>query len=104
MGVDYYACDHCGETFPDCGTYIHCEHGHMIGPCCFPHHEARGARRIALEWPEDQMVDTNDYGDAVKEAFCPVCKAGGSTEQQLEKAKQEIARLNAIIEKYKESE
>lgn len=27
MGVDYYACNSCGETFPDCGDYTHCECG-----------------------------------------------------------------------------
>lgn len=25
MGVDYYACNNCGETFSDCGHYITCE-------------------------------------------------------------------------------
>ena len=23
MGVDYYVCDHCGESYPDCGDYRH---------------------------------------------------------------------------------
>lgn len=25
MGVDFYPCDDCGETFPDCGVYFWCE-------------------------------------------------------------------------------
>lgn len=25
MGVDYYTCDYCDDTFPDCGYYVHCE-------------------------------------------------------------------------------
>jgi len=25
MGVDYYACKNCGDTFPDCGDYVSCE-------------------------------------------------------------------------------
>lgn len=24
MGVDYYPCQRCGETFPNCGWYIRC--------------------------------------------------------------------------------
>lgn len=25
MGVDYYVCAYCGETFPDAGYYVSCE-------------------------------------------------------------------------------
>jgi hypothetical protein len=25
MGVDWYPCEQCGETFPDCRDYSHCE-------------------------------------------------------------------------------
>ena len=25
MGIYYFACDYCGETFPDCGYYVSCE-------------------------------------------------------------------------------
>lgn len=25
MGIDYYSCKSCGETFPDCGEYVYCE-------------------------------------------------------------------------------
>ena len=25
MGVDWIACNRCGETFPDCGDYVTCE-------------------------------------------------------------------------------
>lgn len=24
MGVDYYVCEYCGETFPDAGYYASC--------------------------------------------------------------------------------
>ena len=27
MGVDYYACESCGDTFPDCGDFVSCECG-----------------------------------------------------------------------------
>ena len=25
MSVDYYTCNYCEETFPDCGSYVSCE-------------------------------------------------------------------------------
>jgi len=25
MGVDFYTCEYCGEAFPDCGEYVHCD-------------------------------------------------------------------------------
>ena len=25
MGVDFYVCRACDETFPDCGPYVRCE-------------------------------------------------------------------------------
>ncbi len=25
MSVDYYTCNHCGDTFPDCGYFVSCE-------------------------------------------------------------------------------
>jgi hypothetical protein len=35
MGVDYYSCVKCGETFSDAGDYASCEGcGSMFGPCC----------------------------------------------------------------------
>ena len=84
MGVDYYSCDNCGETFPDCGIYIHCENGHRIGPCCFPKVNGRYTGR----WPEDQTTeDAPDYGTAVMENRCPVCAKGGNETQRLEKAR-----------------
>lgn len=27
MGVDFYSCKSCGDTFPDCGDYVYCECG-----------------------------------------------------------------------------
>ncbi|ALA47887.1 hypothetical protein SUNDANCE_71 [Brevibacillus phage Sundance] len=29
MGVDFYACHKCGETFPDCGYHVGCECGNV---------------------------------------------------------------------------
>ncbi len=27
MGVDFYSCHYCEETFPDCGSYVSCKCG-----------------------------------------------------------------------------
>lgn len=29
MGIDYYACEHCGDTFPDVGSYESCNCGRV---------------------------------------------------------------------------
>jgi hypothetical protein len=29
MGVDFYACENCADTFPDCGPHYHCECGRV---------------------------------------------------------------------------
>ena len=29
MGIDYYSCTHCGETFNDCGYFISCDCGNI---------------------------------------------------------------------------
>jgi len=33
MGVDFLVCDHCGETFCDCGTYYICSCGRKFDEC-----------------------------------------------------------------------
>lgn len=49
MGVDYYSCNFCGETFPDCGHYVNCECGYNW--CSEECAEADGY--IYKEWEED---------------------------------------------------
>jgi hypothetical protein len=90
MGVDFYSCDNCGETFPDCGPHIRCEHGHTIGPCCYPHNEE--------DWPEGQTTEDEEGSNVVMAAHCPVCARGGSEAQRLDEAQATIARLTAELE------
>lgn len=35
MSIDFYVCDKCGETFPDCSEYTYCEdcNGNLCGDC-----------------------------------------------------------------------
>lgn len=98
MGVDYYTCENCGETFPDCGTYAKCEHGHHIGPCCFPKVHGKYLRA----WPEDQTIEDHpDYGHCVKEAHCPVCAKGGNDAQKLRKSESD---LSAAVKRAEDAE
>ena len=43
MGVDFYACENCGHTFPDCGDYTSCECGRHW--CCDDCAESEGYRQ-----------------------------------------------------------
>lgn len=46
MGVDWYSCKRCGETFPDCGDYVSCECGES--------------------WCSDECAEADGY----KEEYC----------------------------------
>ena len=42
MGVDWYSCNNCGDTFPDCGDYVDC-------PYCGTH------------WCSDECAEKDGY-------------------------------------------
>lgn len=54
MSVDYYVCNYCGETFPDCGKYISCECGNRW--CSDECAEADGFR---VDVDTDKEYDTS---------------------------------------------
>jgi len=77
MGVEFYTCAKCGDTYPDCGPHDRCENHHGLGPCCMNHgigHENHEAR---------------DDDGALLAAHCPVCQSGGT---ELEKLRAERDR------------
>lgn len=43
MGVDWYSCRNCGDTFPDCGDFVSCECGEHW--CDYDCAEANGFER-----------------------------------------------------------
>lgn len=54
MGVDFWACRNCGETFPDCGYYTGCSCGEVW--CCESCAKADGfAEEIDEE--TDEVID-----------------------------------------------
>jgi hypothetical protein len=65
MGVDFYACENCGHTFPDCGDYFGCECGAIF---C----SSECGVRISEEVPTgDKYADGEDkYEDRTTCSFC----------------------------------
>lgn len=60
MGVDFYICHYCQETFPDCGSYTHCGncYNHWCSDEC--------AEKEGWILPED----SDDYEDST----CSFCR------------------------------
>lgn len=71
MGVDFYACNYCGETFPDCGDFTMCECGTRW--CCDGCAEAEGYQReedgftpVGSRWKQEtscQYCRQEDFAD-----------------------------------------
>lgn len=78
MGVDFYACNNCGDTFPDCGDYTSCECGHNW--CSDECAEAEGWRQEEEEftpegsrWSQETSCSycrKEDFGDLALLDFC----------------------------------
>lgn len=77
MGVDWYSCDKCGESYPDCGDHACCEAGHGLCGCCMP---------------DDSYELTAENDGELPKAHCPVCSAGGTTEEIYRAALRDIAK------------
>jgi len=61
MSVDWYACERCGETFPDCGDYVRCA-------CC-------------MKWCSDECAEKDGFvcpdvvdEDSDEESSCKFCR------------------------------
>ncbi len=67
MGVDWYSCSDCGETFPDCGGYTSCICGEMFHEGC-----ADDLREEFGTVDEDMGDGWDDYGENALRA-CPSC-------------------------------
>jgi hypothetical protein len=67
MGVDYYTCNHCDETFPDCGPMIWCACGN--------------------KWDYDECAAADGYvepeDDYEDEGTCAFCRNEKATDEQL---------------------
>jgi len=69
MGVDFIACETCGETFPDCGGYTSCQDCgvHLCTGCA----DERGlSHSLSMDGEEDSDV-------------CPFCNGDEVTDENL---------------------
>lgn len=57
MGVDWYSCVICGETFPDCGTYYNCACGCKICSHCY------GDQLEKYGTVDENSEDADNFGD-----------------------------------------
>ena len=85
MGVDWYSCSNCGQSFPDCGYYFtcsKCEHLFCSDKC--------GAKHLIEEGePGYSEKDINWYGHCTT---CVLCRKESATDNQL---------LHALLEHFK---
>jgi len=66
MGVDFYACENCGETFCDAGYYFRCECGSRF--CS----DVCGDKKLIQAESEDEVCD-DEYLDEISSCiFCRV--------------------------------
>jgi hypothetical protein len=74
MGVDFYSCSNCRETFPDCGYYFtcsQCEHMFCSNDC--------GGREYVKD--ENGEHKTSRYGEEL--TSCILCRKEDATSDQL---------------------
>ena len=74
MGIDYYSCEHCGESFPDCGEYVSCNDD------------------CGMMWCDDECAkedgyrtedEEDEYGDP--QHTCKYCRKEDATDYELVK-------------------
>lgn len=56
MGVDWYGCHYCGETFPDCGFYLMCDCGNR--------------------WDSKECAEAEGYREEKDGDSCSFCRDG----------------------------
>ena len=72
MGVDYYSCKNCSETFPDCGEYVSCECGeHWCDNDCA---EADEYMQSECKLGYEVYDDCPQYGDECDKDTCEGCE------------------------------
>ena len=67
MGVDWYTCNHCGDTFPDCGSYYTCDN-------CWTHwDDLKCAEADGAQWNEEEDTIVS----------CKFCRQEDATDSEL---------------------
>lgn len=85
MSIDYYSCNCCGETFPDCGYYVSCDCGnHWCSDECAIADGYRIDKEEDDEWEEEtscKYCREEDYDDS--ELLVYACVMLGITRDEL---------------------
>jgi len=63
MGIDYYTCANCRDTFPDCISYFSCEN-------CGQHFCSNKCGKRQVSEPPDDIDDDADWEETVTCIFC----------------------------------
>lgn len=76
MGVDFYSCKYCGDTFPDCGDYVSCDCGeHWCSDDCA---EADGYTResckLGYDIDDTECEESCYCCDNHLESSCSYCR------------------------------
>lgn len=92
MGVDWYSCNHCGGSFPDCGDFKMCECGYRW--CSYECAEADGYKH--KYW-------TDENGEDWEEQSCQYCRKEEFEDSALLEHALELLNLtrSELMEKYK---
>lgn len=73
MGVDWYPCNYCGETFPDCGDYVSCSCGKHW--CCYECASEEGFDEVEIECEGDyEECDNETCVDEEENKSCSYCR------------------------------
>lgn len=73
MGVDFYSCKNCGDTFPDCGEYVSCDCGEHW--CCDECAEEDGYRKdeCKLGYEVIEGYEQNEECEKGSNGLCDEC-------------------------------
>jgi len=86
MGVDWLACNYCGETFPDCGHFVRCE-------------------ECGATWCSDECANEEgyEYDEETGEQSCKWCREEDFTDSELLKEALSQLGMNReeLVEFYK---
>ena len=96
MGVDYYTCNRCEDTFPDCGSYTGCECG--VHWCCDECADTEGYR-------EEEDGFTPEGSTWEQGTSCNYCRKEDFSDYQILEFAISLLSMTreGLIEKYKAS-
>lgn len=81
MGVDYYVCDNCGDTFCDAGPFGACEHcDNMMCPSCCAKFDVG---TMWCDFADEELTEEAREEYEMGYDQCPFCCGKVTTDEQL---------------------